>query len=421
MDQTDIILFPSFNHPRIRNIADKKRETFVDEREPTLNVMRALCTPTSRTFDRNTARTLFDHYGITGAFEKYLASRQYDPKSGPVPQPHFGTPQDQAPANPPVNINTTEKHEDLVEEMSQLSTDNGGNTIIPGTQIDNTICQLTADQKIHDAPAQPEPEQNRAENPSPTKRSHDSEEPSAKKQKAVGDDDDVLMNEKKKAAKSTADAAALMNGGGDDVSVDSKQSQDLLSQLNEDDMSINNFPDGQTQELPPNLKNDSNNNPPPPSQDEQLGAILHVPDFITMFDISVFLSTYFDAETITQMPMEICCYKSWGHAILIKTSPFLVSTLQARISGKSICGHPFDFMPINNAAEFLHVEILTSDLNAETLAANSTVQMCKAQCPQNEEAYATLADIISNANSHGEIFPAFCGLLQSVPPTNEQV
>ncbi len=78
-------------------------------------------------------------------------------------------------------------------------------------------------------------------------------------------------------------------------------------------------------------------------------------------------------------------------------------------------------MPINNAAEFLHVEILSEDLNAETLAANPTVQMCKTQCPQNEAAYASLASIISNANSHGEIFPAFCSLLQSVQPTDEQV
>ena len=95
------------------------------------------------------------------------------------------------------------------------------------------------------------------------------------------------MNEKNKAAKSIADAAALMNGGGDEESLDSTQNQNLLSQLGDDEMSINIITIGKTQELLTNLNNDNNATPPPPSQDEQLGAILHVPEFITMFDTSV--------------------------------------------------------------------------------------------------------------------------------------
>lgn len=145
------------------------------------------------------------------------------------------------------------------------------------------------------------------------------------------------------------------------------------------------------------------------SQNDRFGLVIFCPPFVTVYDAKAFLDPLLAADSAVIAP----CRFEDRFAILVTGASLLIVSLSntlANMDSLTILGHPIEVETLDSN-DWPHVTPLQVNPNAEKLAAQGTVQACKAKCPASQ--FTPFAEAINNSKCTDDVFAFFLGLLEN--------
>ena len=383
MTNLDIHYFPFFN---IREVpGDKKGYPYIADDDDDLLRARAFNTFGHVAYDAGCASILFDKYGYANSFQTYETTRRVE-TSGVKPPPHL-TPHDFPPFSvqyqtPPTGGEDIGPGNDTDDRGMPASTTRGDTASEDGRK-------MPASTTRHDAASRMSID---AKSTAEFFESNTVAE-STKDLQGLSLDEDTKLEE----------PVAKKHRGEDDVVMDVEQHDIDASTSSPPLLSpADSVEDGDSVV--------SGTQPPLEcSQNDRFGLVIFCPPFVTVYDAKAFLDPLLAADSAVIAP----CRFEDRFAILVTGASLLIVSLSntlANMDSLTILGHPIEVETLDSN-DWPHVTPLQVNPNAEKLAAQGTVQACKAKCPASQ--FTPFAEAINNSKCTDDVFAFFLGLLEN--------